>query len=93
MEVASFRADQNKNQLQGEGGTMTGAYFFAVRDGKRQPVELEFLTADERLHKLSEKPPEFLLNCIDILCDSLQECDKLFTEDQNLLPPEPHPSH
>jgi len=72
---------------------MTGAYFFAVRDGKREPVELEFLTKEERLHKLSEQPAEFLLSCIELLCQSLQECDKFFKEDQNQPQPEPHPSH
>jgi len=72
---------------------MTGAYFFAVRDGERQPVEIEFLTEEERKNKLGEKSPAYLLSCIELLCQSLQECDKAFKEDQNQLPPGLHPSH
>jgi len=67
---------------------MTGAYFFAIRDGKREPVEIEFLTTEEREDKLSEQPPEFLLSCIELLCRTLQEC---ITEYQSQPPPAPHP--
>ena len=51
----------------------TGAYFFAVRNGKRKPVELEYLTVEERKEKLGKASNEFLLNTIELCCKVIAE--------------------
>ena len=58
---------------------MTGAYLFATRNGKRETVEVEFLTPEERKEKLGDRTPEELLNWLDITCKALQQCEEILT--------------
>jgi hypothetical protein len=54
---------------------MTGAYLLAVRDGKRQPVEVEHLTDAERESKLANDPN--LMAWVHMLCKELVEAERL----------------
>ena len=50
---------------------MTNMYIRVQRDGKWQPVELEYLTKEERAEALSGKSAVWLLRCIDLLCKTI----------------------
>jgi hypothetical protein len=57
---------------------MTGAYLLAVRDGKRQPVEVEHLTDAERESKLANDPN--LMAWVHMLCHRLVKVETLFQQ-------------
>ena len=57
---------------------MTGAYFMAVRDGKRTPVEIEHLTDDEREAKLANDPR--LMQWVHLLCHEIVKVETLFKQ-------------
>ena len=56
---------------------MTGAYLFAVRDGERKPVEVEFLTTEERKELLRTRSKEELFSWLELTCKVLREIDDL----------------
>lgn len=59
---------------------MTGAYLMAVRDGERQPVEVEFLTDEELDAKFLSRSPEELLAWMKMLCKALRNIDPLLKD-------------
>ena len=60
---------------------MTGAYLFAKRKGRRVPIEVEFLTNEERKESFKDRTAEELLGWIDMLCDKIVETDEFLTSE------------
>lgn len=56
---------------------LDGIYFRVQRDGKWQNICLSDMTNEER-EMLKKKSPEFLVGCIDHLCELLQEIGEQF---------------
>lgn len=50
---------------------MTGAYLRVQRDGKWQPVEVEYLTKEERLALFEKRSPVELCRWLDVVCETL----------------------
>ena len=51
---------------------MTGAYLMGKdKDGKRSPMEVEYLTSAERTEKLGERSPEEILRWLDLTCETI----------------------
>jgi len=51
---------------------MTGAYLRVQRAGKWQPVEVEYLTHEERAAQFLPRDKDELLRWINLLCDTLK---------------------
>lgn len=52
---------------------MTAAYLRAKRDGKWQPLEVEYLTDEERLALFKDRSPEELIRWMNLLCKYVAE--------------------
>ena len=50
---------------------MTGAYFRVKRGEKYHPVEVEYLSNEEREKLLGDKEKAFLIDLVNILCNSI----------------------
>jgi hypothetical protein len=59
---------------------MTGAYLLAVRDGERQPVEIEFLTDEEIDEKFLSRTPEELVAWLKMFCKLARSLDPLLKD-------------
>ena len=55
---------------------MTGAYLFSKRKGKRVPLEVEFLTDEERNETFKDRKPEELISWINMLCKNIVDVDE-----------------
>jgi hypothetical protein len=61
---------------------MTGIYLFGKdKDGKRTPMEIEYLTQDERHASLKGKTAEELVGWIDALCDTINQCEEFIVSE------------
>ena len=61
---------------------MTGAFLFGKgKDGKRTPVEIEFLTREERTKAMKGRSEEELIDWIHMLCNSIQEQEKFLIDE------------
>lgn len=63
---------------------MTGAYLMAERDGKRQPVEVEHLTDEERKEKLGDRDTDDILRWLDLVCKTLADVENKYFEKDEL---------
>ena len=52
---------------------MTGAYIRVEREGKFLNVEVEYLTDEERIELFTARPPEQLVNWLNLVCNVLEE--------------------
>lgn len=52
---------------------MTGAYLRVERQGKFYPIEVEFLTPEERRKLLVGRSEEELMRWMDMLCETIVE--------------------
>lgn len=59
---------------------MTGAYLRAKRGDKWENIEVEHLTPEELREKFLHRPPEELLNWMDMLCGKIREIEPLLNE-------------
>ena len=50
----------------------------AVRDGERQPVEVEHLTDEERKEKLGDRDTEEILRWLDLVCRTLADVENKY---------------
>jgi hypothetical protein len=57
---------------------MTGAYLFAVRDGKKIPIEVEHLTDDERTEKLKKRNKKEIMQWLNLVCKTLSEIENKY---------------
>ena len=56
---------------------MTGAYLRAKRNGKWQPVEVEYLTDDERKEKFLSRDATEIIDWLNIVCRALVKAEKV----------------
>lgn len=52
----------------------------AVRDGERQPVEVEHLTDEERKEKLGDRDTEEILRWLNLVCKTLADVENKYFE-------------
>jgi len=50
---------------------MTGAYFYREIEGKSTPVEVEYLTTQERYEIFKDKDKDEIIEWLDLVCDTL----------------------
>lgn len=59
---------------------MTGAYLRALRNGKWDNIEVEYLTEEELKSKFLTRPPEELVNWMSMLCAKLREIEPILND-------------
>lgn len=55
---------------------MTGAFLRVKRDDHYQPIEVERLTPGERRSHLRDRDRDEIMRWMDIVCQSLTECEE-----------------
>jgi len=60
---------------------MTGAYLFRVVDGKRVPIEVEYLTTEERQEIFKDRSVEEVINWLDLVCNTLIDTQLMLDEE------------
>ena len=61
---------------------MTGAYLFGKdKDGKRVPMEIEFLTKEEREKAMAGRDEKELIGWIHMLCENIQKTEKFLLDE------------
>ena len=60
---------------------MTGAYLFGKnKDGKTVPIEIEFLTKEERTKSMIGRSEDELIDWIHLLCKELKRVDEFLKD-------------
>ena len=62
---------------------MTGAYLMTKTDNGHEPVEVEYLSKEERRRHLKSRNPEEVMRWMDLMCEKIVEAETLLTELEN----------